>query len=135
MNVLVQVSFKIRQSLVKGPIADAGVRWQSVIAAGMSHRAQGVTGCVVFVFHHGDRVSYRAERGRRTHFPLDHRLLHSYYVGEEYHFFLHHVRSQFLGQAVKAGLYLQQFGMVLAVDGADFVEQRTEAGDLRACVE
>ncbi len=84
--------------------------------------------------HHGHGILHGAEWRRQDRFLLDDGFLHPHNIGKEHHLFLHHVRSEFLRDSLKAGADLLQLRMVLAMYRADFVEQRSQPCDLLACV-
>ena len=130
MNVLVEIGFKICQGLVQSLVADAGIAGRRISCAGLTHRAQSIARGVVFVHHHGHGILHAAERWRQNRFLLDDRLFHPHDVGEQDHFFLHHVRGEFLSESPKAGAHMLQFRMVLAVHRANLVKQRAQSGDL-----
>ena len=91
-----------------------------------AHGPQCVARGIMLMFHHRHRILHAAEGRWQDGFLLDNGLLHPYDVGEQDPLFFHHVSRQFLGQALKAGADLLQFGMVLPVDGANLIEKRAE---------
>ena len=62
-----------------------------------------------------------AKRWWQNWFLLDDGVLHPHDVGEQNPLFFQYVCRQFLNQALKAGANLLQFGMILPVDGANFI--------------
>ena len=95
MNVLMQVSLKLRQSLVESLIADAGVRWRGIAVTDFPHGAQGVTGRIVLVLHHRHRVLDGAEVRRQNWRLFDDGLFHPNDVREQNLFFFQQVDRQF----------------------------------------
>jgi hypothetical protein len=86
------------------------------------------------VLHHRNRVSHRTERRTCDRFFSGKSCLHPGNVRKENHLFFHHVRAQFLSEAMEYLANLQEFGMVPAVNGTDLLQQWPEAGNLFLCV-
>src|SRR6516162_10695261 len=81
MNVLVEISLEFSECPVERLIADACVRRSGIAAAGLTHGTQSVTGRVMLVHHHRNRVLYGAEGRRQDRLPFDDRFFHAYDVG------------------------------------------------------
>ena len=62
VNVLVKISFKIRECLVQRLVADTGVVRNCITTTSFAHGTECVPNRIVFVFHHGHWVLYAAKR-------------------------------------------------------------------------
>ncbi len=82
----------------------------------LAHVAQSVAGPFVLAHHHRYRIAHAAEGRRQHRFFRHHRLFHAHDVWEKNHLFLHHVRSQFFGEAAEYLAQGQQLGVILAVN-------------------
>src|SRR5581483_11915977 len=51
VNVLMEISFKVREGLAQGLVADAGISRGRIAGASLAHRAQGFPRRVVLVHH------------------------------------------------------------------------------------
>ena len=77
----------------------------------------------MLVLHHRNRILYRAKRSGQRGLVLNDGFLHPDDIGKEHDFFFGQMQREFFGQTTERGLDIQQFGVILAVDGADFVEK------------
>ena len=65
MDVLVQIGFKLLQSLIKRPEADAGVRRRGVTVSDAPHLAEQLARRIVLKHHHPHRILHADEERRR----------------------------------------------------------------------
>src|SRR5215467_12157390 len=99
MNMLVEILLKDLERFVQSLIADANVWWDQIIAGCLANFAQNLSGRVVFLRHHADRISNFAERSKRRAPLMNGGVFKFDYTRKQNLFFLEHMGSQIGAQA------------------------------------
>jgi len=134
MDMLVKVALKFSERAIECLIAGARPCRRAIAVTQGPHIAQQVPGGRVLMLHHRDRVLHGAEWRRCYRFTGDHRLFEPRDVGEQDELLFSHVSRQFLRQQFELTADIVQFGMLVAMDAADLLKQRSEAANFLARV-
>jgi len=101
MNMLMKIGFENGECFIERLVTGTCAGRRRLPAGRLSHCPQRIPRGIVFMFHHRNWGVNRTERRNSDGFIPRYSRLHPDDVGKQDHFFLHHVRAQFLSKVLE----------------------------------